>query len=119
MANLVQHRSSLQVRGGEYPIPEYKARIATYISYVQLGIVGFLMAGNDQYLPVQVRDNKLVAGIVIWLLGNAVSSSVKNSGAFEIFLGQTKVWSTLEQGRLPTYPELIAAFHQQGINLEG
>ena len=92
--------------------------IAKIISTLQLGLVGMIMAGLDRFLPAQVRENKFAAGVLIWFVGNAITSGLKNTGAFEIYKGEDLVWSTLEQGTLPNYLQLIEAFRRHGVDLD-
>ena len=107
----------MTVRGGDFPIPESKAQLASFIMYTQLGAIAAIAALPDMYLPAIVVGNKFSSGIIVWIIGNAVSSGIKNSGAFEIFKGDVLIWSTLEKGHLPTFPELVTVFGAAGIDL--
>ena len=120
MANLIENRASgkLQVRGGDYPISQTRQTISKIVSGVQLGLVGMILAGMDRFLPDQIRENKFAAGILVWFIGNAITSGLTNTGAFEIYKGQDLVWSTLEEGGLPNYIQLVAAFQGHGVNLD-
>ena len=120
MAQLIESRTegAVKVQGGEYKVTGPRATIAKYVVYFQFGLVGLLMAGiADQVFPQYVRENKFTAGIFVWFLGNMISSALTNSGAFEIYLGEKLVWSTLQEGGLPSYNQLIEAFAKVGINL--
>jgi hypothetical protein len=105
------------VRGGDYPISPAKRSFAKYLSYAQIAIIGLLIGASDRMLPPVVRENKWSLGIFVWFLGNAVSSALTNTGAFEVYLGPKLVWSTLESGNLPSYMELLEAFKKAGIDL--
>lgn len=85
---------------------------------VQFGLVGLIISGMDHLLPDQVRENKFAAAILVWLVGNTISSGIKNSGAFEIYKGQDLVWSKLESGSMPDYVQLVEAFKRHGVDLE-
>jgi selT/selW/selH-like putative selenoprotein len=119
VANLIETRSSgaLSVRGGDYPISESKRSIARYLSYAQIAIVGLLIGASDRMLPAVVRENKWSVGIFVWFIGNAISSALTNTGAFEIYLGEKLIWSTLKEGNLPNYAQLMDAFKQAGMDL--
>ena len=84
---------------------------------MQIAIVGLLIGISDRLLPAVVRENKWTVGIFVWFVGNAISSALTNTGAFEIYLGENLIWSTLEQGALPNYAQLMDAFKQAGIDL--
>ena len=75
------------------------------------------MAGMDAWFPAQVRENKFASAILIWFMGNAVASALRNTGAFEIYRGRTLVWSTLKEGHLPNYAELVEALKAAGLDL--
>lgn len=105
------------MRGGDYPISETKKTVAKFVSYSQIAVIGFLLAASENLLPRVVRENKWSVGIFVWFLGNAVSTALTNTGAFEIYLGEKLIWSTLKEGSLPNYKHLIDAFNQAGIDL--
>jgi hypothetical protein len=107
----------MRVRGGDYPISESKAQLATVLQYSQLGIIGAIMLISDVYLPAPVRDNKFASAMIVLIVGNAVVSSFRNTGAFEIYVGQELVWSTLTEGRMPNYQDLDSALRTRGIDL--
>lgn len=107
----------MTVRGGDYPLDPFRQTMAKYLSYAQIGIIGLLVAGSDNLLPAYVRENKWTAGIFVWFLGNAVSSVITNTGAFEIFIGDKLVWSTLKSGSMPNYQQLVEVFKQAGTDL--
>jgi ABC-type uncharacterized transport system permease subunit len=92
--------------------------ISKVVSALQLGLVGMIMAGMDRFLPDQVRENKFAAGVLIWFVGSAISSGLKNTGAFEIYKGRELVWSTLSEGSLPNYLQLVEAFRRHGVDLD-
>ena len=72
------------------------------------------MLVGDAYLPVQVRENKFATAMIVWIVGNAVVSSFRNTGAFEIYLGNKLIWSTLGEGRMPNFQDLVTAFKTAG-----
>lgn len=76
------------------------------------------MLVGDAYLPPQVRENKFATAMIVWIAGNAVVSSFRNTGAFEIYVGKDLVWSTLTEGRMPNYQDLVTGMGRQGIDLE-
>ena len=98
------------MRGGDYPISASKSQLATILQYAQFGIIGAIMLISDAYLPVQVRENKFASAMIVLIFGNAVVSSFKNTGAFEIYLGKKLIWSTLAEGRMPNFQDLVEAF---------
>lgn len=95
-----------------------KAQLARYVQFSQFGLVGAILAfGDALYVPLAIRENKWMSVMIIWLLGNAIGSNITNSNAFEIYLGETLIYSTLATGHLPTYPELVEALASHGVIL--
>jgi len=111
---LLETRTNLTVRGGDFPIDPSKAQIASFIQYAQLALVGLIMLASDAYLPVQIRENKFMAAIGVWFIGNTFVSVMKNTGAFEIYLGKKLIWSTLTEGRMPSFQDLATALSVNG-----
>lgn len=62
-----------------------------------------------------MQENRMMAGMGIWLVGNMLSAQLLNTGAFEIQHGDKLVWSSLETKRLPTMVDLKRAFEQTGV----
>lgn len=88
------------------------------IFYAQIAVISGIMFLADTMLPGPIGANRIAAGIFVWLIGNVISSSLRNSGAFEIFIGEKLVWSSLAQGgKLPTYSDLVTGFAAHGIDL--
>lgn len=90
-----------------------------FVFYAQLGFITLTALLSDQYLPGVIANNRVTSGIFIWFAGNLFSGSLKNTGAFEIYMGKDLVWSSLAKGRLPTYPDLVEAFGSVGVNIHG
>ena len=63
----------------------------------------------------QMRENQMASMMLIFFVGNNVAQGLMNSGAFEITYNGTPVWSKLETGRLPTWPELIDNMQKAGL----
>lgn len=62
-----------------------------------------------------MQENRMMAVMGIWLVGNMLSAQLLNTGAFEIQHGDKLVWSSLETKRLPTMVDLKRAFEQTGV----
>ncbi len=65
------------------------------------------MLASDTFLPVAVRENKFMSAVIIWFIGNLVVTGIRNTGAFEIYLGRKLVWSTLGEGRMPNLNDIV------------
>ena len=62
-----------------------------------------------------MRENQMATMMFIFFIGNNIAQSLMNSGAFEVSYNGTPVWSKLETGRLPTWPELIGNMQKAGL----
>lgn len=123
---IIQSRAvdNLLVQGAEYPPPPGKKMAAQAIFYVQLAIFAFILCGEGlcsaMKVPVpafytQLQENKMVAFMVVWLVGNMVQGSLLSTGAFEIHHGDKLIWSSLKEKRLPDMGDVIRAFGEVGV----
>uniref|UniRef100_A0AC35UEJ5 Thioredoxin domain-containing protein n=1 Tax=Rhabditophanes sp. KR3021 TaxID=114890 RepID=A0AC35UEJ5_9BILA len=60
-----------------------------------------------------VTGNKVSSSLMFFMVGNLLESSMMSTGAFEITLGNEKIWSKLESGRVPSPQELFTIIAQQ------
>lgn len=51
--------------------------------------------------------NKMSACMLTFFLGGSIENMLMSSGAFEITIGEERIWSKLESGRVPSPAELI------------
>eukprot|EP00054_Salpingoeca_dolichothecata_P006736 m.39604 g.39604 ORF g.39604 m.39604 type:complete len:89 (+) comp16645_c0_seq2:237-503(+) len=63
----------------------------------------------------QARANQYTWMAGIYFLGNTLAQNLMHTGAFEVYVDDTQVWSKLETGRLPSWPELVGALKDHGI----
>eukprot|EP00731_Ephydatia_muelleri_P030321 Em0021g844a len=62
---------------------------------------------NDrQALYVWAHENKFLSVALLHILGGFIESQLLSTGAFEVYVDDMMVWSTLETGRLPTVEEV-------------
>eukprot|EP00397_Hematodinium_sp_SG-2012_P031906 GEMP01033920.1.p1 GENE.GEMP01033920.1~~GEMP01033920.1.p1 ORF type:complete len:101 (+),score=13.44 GEMP01033920.1:467-769(+) len=66
-------------------------------------------------LVKKVSENRFATFMVIWLFGNSIQGGLLSTGAFEMYNGHVKIWSSLEHNRLPTHGDIMAAFERSGI----
>lgn len=67
-------------------------------------------------LILQARESQISSVFLVWMIGNTISHNLLNSGAFEVTLNEHQVWSKIDTGRVPTWPELIKGFEEAGLN---
>mmetsp|Transcript_65280 Transcript_65280/g.147294 ORF Transcript_65280/g.147294 Transcript_65280/m.147294 type:complete len:135 (-) Transcript_65280:76-480(-) len=114
----------LEVRGAEYPPPPEKVMAAQAVFYLQMGLFGLVFFGDTVFnfmkLPppaifATMKENMFASFMLIWLVGNMVSSSLLSTGAFEIHHGDQLIWSSLEEKRLPNMADIIKSFQKTGV----
>lgn len=86
------------------------------MGYGQMGGIGALWF-YDQALPENMRENKMMSFMGIWLGGQMVSSALTKTNAFEIYLGKNLVWSTLKNERMPNMRDLLDGFSRAGVTI--
>mmetsp|Transcript_16112 Transcript_16112/g.50644 ORF Transcript_16112/g.50644 Transcript_16112/m.50644 type:complete len:136 (-) Transcript_16112:86-493(-) len=115
---------NLEVRGSEYPPPPDKVLLAKLAFYAQLAVFGLIFAGDKLFSSLGVapppifataKENMFASFMFVWLVGNMVQSSLLSTGAFEIHHGDQLIWSSLEEKRLPSMEDLLAAFRKTGV----
>ena len=76
-----------------------------------------MLTGNKAFemfgVPVpewytSLQENKMMAMVTIFFVGNMVESNLLSSGAFEVEVNGKVIWSKLETGHLPTMEHLIS-----------
>lgn len=128
MRNFLEERYADQltsIEAEQYPPPTY-ALVATQLAgFAQLATVVVLMGGEKVFemlgVPTPswygvVAENKMMTFGIVWLVNNMANQLIA-TGAFEIFVGETRVFSKLEMGRLPTVSEISASFKKLGFEM--
>lgn len=126
MSTILKERalSDLEARGSPYPPPLMNQYLSNAAFALQLAAFAMLFGGDAICTAMKVpkpeflsamQENRMMAGMGIWLVGNMLSAQLLNTGAFEIQHGDKLVWSSLETKRLPTMVDLKRAFEQTGV----
>lgn len=126
MSTILKERalSDLEVRGSPYPPPLMNQYLSNAAFALQLAAFAMLFGGDAICTAMKVpkpeflsamQENRMMAGMGIWLVGSMLSAQLLNTGAFEIQHGDKLVWSSLETKRLPTMVDLKRAFEQTGV----
>lgn len=126
MSTILKERAltDLEVRGSPYPPPLMNQYLSNAAFALQLAAFAMLFGGDAICTAMKVpkpgflsamQENRMMAVMGIWLVGNMLSAQLLNTGAFEIQHGDKLVWSSLETKRLPTMVDLKRAFEQTGV----
>ncbi len=104
------------VIGTTYPVPANKALLVQGVFVLQMSTIALMLAG-DHILPalgvappalyLKAKESKMMTCVLAWTLGNMVSQQLVSTGAFEVYVGKTLVFSKLDSNRLPSLPELV------------
>lgn len=79
---------------------------------------GLSLFVRNKDLPKMLADNKWVSVFGIWLGGSMVRSTLTKTGAFEVYLGQKRVWSSIEKGVTPKLKDLVESFKKVGVTIK-
>ena len=109
----------MSVQAASYPVPKENAFWASVVFYVQLLFVTLVLL-SDKISPrygFHGLDKKLYPLLLIWFLGNIISGGLTQTEAFEIWKGDTLIWSKLVAGRAPNMNDLMAALATVGVTI--
>lgn len=95
-----------------------RSQIANIIFLSKIAFFVMIYARFDPFAHFQlatprmwhlISENRMAASVMVLLLASSIESNMMSTGAFEIFFNDMPVWSKIQQGRLPSYPELSQA----------
>ena len=129
MYQLINQRAEgeLDVSGGHFPVPPSKLFLAQALQFFQVFVFAMLFGAEALFgalgLPTPqpfaaLADNKMMSFLLVWMVGNVGQSVFTNTGSFEIYHSNDLIWSSLQVGRLPNYPELVEAFKTKGVSFQ-
>jgi hypothetical protein len=74
------------------------------------------------FIPNEWKDyifnNKFKVGIIVYILGSTIQSSVASSGAFEVLLNNNLIFSKLKTGTVPQVYEIEKILSDAGALLQ-
>lgn len=120
-----------KIAGGIYPAPPAAEFAANVVSVLQLVGIGWMVMGGDRLLRLvgfrgplpqfywTIQDNAVPFAIGLFLIAPQLIGAFTKTGAFEISLGDTTVYSKLEQGKLPTTEALVEPLKALGLKYTG
>jgi len=122
-ANIIRQRyPSLLVEGDNYPPPLVRAYLAQGLSILKLVVIVVVFSGQNPFpalnmntpaVLVWAHQNKLYACMMTFFLSNMIEGQLISTGAFEVSFNDVPVWSKLENGRVPSAPELFQIIDTQ------
>lgn len=126
---LKQHFPDLDVQGENYAPSPIVSLMTKALSALQFLAILWIVVGGDNVLrylgwaanrPLpgwyhKIQANAMMIGIVLFLLIPQYVNMFAVTGAFEIFLDGTQIWSKLEAGTFPTQEQLLDPIISAGI----
>jgi selT/selW/selH-like putative selenoprotein len=120
-----QNNPEIKVTGSEYPASKERQLIAWIIGLLQYAFLAIIFAGEQIFnalgLPTErlkkIQENKWMYVMGAFFLGNNIKSAMLQTGAFEIYIDNTLVFSKLQRGRIFEPQELSSLLLENGILL--
>jgi len=112
------------ISGANYPPPPQHVWLSNIMSFVWLAGLFLLLAGDNIFVSLgipepelftQAKKNKMYVLFALFMLNNFANGALA-TGAFEIYIDDTLVFSKLKSGHLPS-AEDVHSF-MQGFGLE-
>mmetsp|Transcript_52825 Transcript_52825/g.98970 ORF Transcript_52825/g.98970 Transcript_52825/m.98970 type:complete len:85 (-) Transcript_52825:32-286(-) len=79
-------------------------------------LIGVIIVASDM-LPEAVRENKMSAIFGLFFVTNMIAGSLTKTNAFEIYVGDELIWSTMAAKRSPNLHDLIQGFGRVGVDI--
>lgn len=111
---LADSSKKLTVKPAEYPAAPLMLLLADFVSMLQLSLV-LAMFLKDKVVPSWMSNRKVMMLFAIWLGGSMVGSVFTKTGAFEVYVGKDRIWSSIQEHRTPNLQDLTAAFKTVGL----
>ena len=88
---------------------------SSIVSYMQILLIGLVLSVD--ILPEGIRENKMSAVFGIFMVTNMIASALTKTNAFEIYVGEDLIWSTLTRHRSPNLQDLVQGFSRVGVEI--
>lgn len=101
------------VIGEEYPLPPVRSMLSKGVGLLQTGLMlvgiggGFVPAINNHPLYQQFQQNRMLVMLGGYFGLNMLQNALSSSGAFEVSLNGTPIFSKLATNRMPTAEEIL------------
>lgn len=93
------------------------ALLADFAGMGQLSTILMLFLRNKE-LPGKMRENRIASVFGVWMGGSMVRSGLQKTGAFEVYLGENLVWSSIKKGEAPKLKDLVDSFKAVGVTIK-
>jgi len=114
----------MDVHLSQYPVPEWKVRASSLVSYAQFGTLVGVMFGEGLCRSLGVpppaflngpflTENRIPLLAGVWLGGGTVSQSLLKTQAFEVYYDGEVVTSKLDTGVMPTREQILQGIRRR------
>ena len=114
------------VNGETYPIPDYAVILLNLVQFAQLFCLAAAFFGESIFnlFPFlrgppswyySARQNPMLVLTIVFFIFPSIVNSLVVSGAFEVELDGTVIYSKLQTGRMPTGKEILDAMEMAGL----
>jgi len=115
---LADPSNKLVVKPDEYAPAPLMSLISDFVGMGQVAVVLMLFVRNKD-LPNTLASNRVASMFGIWFGGSMVRSGLTKTGAFEVYLGQKLVWSSIQKdGVVPKMKDLVESFKAVGVTIK-
>ncbi|CAO4379642.1 unnamed protein product [Caenorhabditis nigoni] len=106
----------MKIQGGNYSPVSWKANLSRVISLAKSSILIIILTGFNPFESLGIgyprllqyaHSNKLSSGLMLFMFANMLETSLYSTGAFEIYMDDSLIWSKIEYGRAPTHEEFM------------
>lgn len=109
----------------EYPLSPMRKMLSYLLTFIQMSTIVIIISSQflkpylTGFLSIQtldwIEENKMTIGFGAFFAGNMLGNIISNTGAFEIFVGNKRIWSAIEnQGKIPQIESIEAMIRKYG-----
>jgi len=101
-----------------HPAPPLNVLLSYIFTMAQYSLIGSIYF-EFGLVPPGLIENKMASCVGSFFVGNMISSSLTKTNAFEIYLGERLLWSSLKTQRKPNMQDLQNSFKKVGVQIQG
>mmetsp|Transcript_52475 Transcript_52475/g.60313 ORF Transcript_52475/g.60313 Transcript_52475/m.60313 type:complete len:117 (-) Transcript_52475:31-381(-) len=115
----------MKIEGGIYPVSPEKQKMINIFRFLQFTFIFLLFAGDWLFAQMnitpptiykEIMGYKMILFGLTFFIGNTLINGMTTTGAFEVYVDGTKIYSKLEKGRMPEPEELFVAINAKAYS---
>jgi selT/selW/selH-like putative selenoprotein len=111
------------IHSSTYPPSKFGQMVASITNIAWFGGIALLFGGTGLFKTFEMAEpqfyvamkNNPVAAFAGLFVMNSMGASLLSTGAFEVYLDDTLIYSKLERGRMPTVDDIRAGLDAYGL----